>query len=61
MTVPRLSMVLGDPAGIDPEIASRLLAEAASREKAAVVLVADRTEYGPAASPTTWRCATWRR
>ena len=44
MTVPRLSMVLDDPAGIGPEIASRLLAEAADREKAAVLLVADRTE-----------------
>ncbi len=36
MAVPRLAMVLGDPAGIGPEIASRLLAEAANREKAAV-------------------------
>ena len=44
MTVPRLAMILGDPAGIGPEIASRLLAEAANREKAAVLLVADRTE-----------------
>jgi 4-hydroxy-L-threonine phosphate dehydrogenase PdxA len=44
MTVPRLAMVLGDPAGIGPEIASRLLAEAANREKAAVLLVADRAE-----------------
>ena len=44
MTVPRLAMVLGDPAGIGPEIASRLLAEPANREKAAVLLVADRAE-----------------
>ena len=44
MTTPRLAMVLGDPAGIGPEIASRLLAEPANREKAAVLLVADRAE-----------------
>ena len=44
MTVPRLAMVLDDPAGIGPGIASRLLAEAANREKAAVLLVADRAE-----------------
>jgi 4-hydroxythreonine-4-phosphate dehydrogenase len=37
-------MVLGDPAGIGPEITAKLLAEGANQEKAAVLLVADRAE-----------------
>jgi 4-hydroxythreonine-4-phosphate dehydrogenase len=41
---PRIAMVLGDPAGIGPEITAKLLAEPANREKAAVLLVADRAE-----------------
>lgn len=44
MTTPRIAMVLGDPAGIGPEITAKLLAEAANREKATVLLVADRAE-----------------
>ena len=41
---PRIAMVLGDPAGIGPELVARLLAEPANREKADVLLVADRNE-----------------
>ncbi len=41
---PRLALVLGDPAGIGPEIMAKLLAEPANREKAALILVADPDE-----------------
>ncbi len=44
MSLPRIAMVLGDPAGIGPEIAAKLLAEEQNRAKAAVLLVADREE-----------------
>ena len=41
---PRLAMVLGDPAGIGPEITAKLLAEEANRAKAALLLVGDPAE-----------------
>lgn len=41
---PRIALVLGDPAGIGPELVARLLAEPANCEKADVLLVADRGE-----------------
>jgi 4-hydroxythreonine-4-phosphate dehydrogenase len=41
---PRLALVLGDPAGIGPEIMAKLLAEEANRSKAALLLVADPDE-----------------
>jgi 4-hydroxythreonine-4-phosphate dehydrogenase len=41
---PRLALVLGDPAGIGPEIMARLLAEEGNRNKAALLLVADPDE-----------------
>lgn len=44
MTAPRIAMVLGDPAGIGPEVTAKLLAEPENREKAAILLVADRGE-----------------
>ena len=37
-------MVLGDPAGIGPELVARLLAEPEQRARAAVLLIADREE-----------------
>ncbi|MEX5343809.1 4-hydroxythreonine-4-phosphate dehydrogenase PdxA [Pseudomonas sp. I2] len=43
-TLPRLAMVLGDPAGIGPELIARLLAEPEVRGKAHVVLIADEAE-----------------
>ena len=43
-TLPRLAMVLGDPAGIGPELIARLLAEPEVRRKAQVVLIADEAE-----------------
>ena len=41
---PRIAMVLGDPSGIGPELVARLLADKANREKADILLVADRDE-----------------
>jgi 4-hydroxythreonine-4-phosphate dehydrogenase len=41
---PRIAMVLGDPAGIGPELVAKLLAEEANREKADILLIADRDE-----------------
>lgn len=43
-TLPRLAMVLGDPAGIGPELIARLLAEPEVRRKAQVLLIADEAE-----------------
>ncbi|CAD5110022.1 4-hydroxythreonine-4-phosphate dehydrogenase PdxA [Zestomonas carbonaria] len=42
--LPRLAMVLGDPAGIGPELIARLLAEPEVRGKAHIVLIADEEE-----------------
>jgi 4-hydroxythreonine-4-phosphate dehydrogenase len=41
---PRIAMVLGDPAGIGPELVARLLAVEENRKKADVLLIADRDE-----------------
>lgn len=41
---PRIAMVLGDPAGIGPELIARLLAEPEVRAKARFVLIADEQE-----------------
>jgi hypothetical protein len=38
---PRLALVLGHPAGIEPEIMARPLAESANRDKAALLRLAD--------------------
>lgn len=43
-SLPRLAMVLGDPAGIGPELIARLLADTEVREKAHIVLIADEAE-----------------
>jgi 4-hydroxythreonine-4-phosphate dehydrogenase len=42
---PRIAMLLGDPAGIGPELIANLLAEAATTEAADVLLIADRAEF----------------
>ena len=49
MSLPRIAMVLGDPAGIGPEIAAKLLSDAANLAKAEVLLVADRAEVAEGA------------
>jgi 4-hydroxythreonine-4-phosphate dehydrogenase len=41
---PRIALVLGDPAGIGPELVARLLAEPATLQAADVLLIADRAE-----------------
>ena len=40
----RIAMVLGDPAGIGPEIVAKLLADATLRQQANILLIADRAE-----------------
>lgn len=42
--LPRIAMVLGDPAGIGPELIARLLAEPEVRRRARVLLIADEAE-----------------
>jgi 4-hydroxythreonine-4-phosphate dehydrogenase len=41
---PRIAMVLGDPAGVGPELAAKLLVDEANRQKADILLIADRDE-----------------
>jgi 4-hydroxythreonine-4-phosphate dehydrogenase len=41
---PRIALVLGDPAGIGPELVARLLADASTRECADVLLIGDEHE-----------------
>jgi 4-hydroxythreonine-4-phosphate dehydrogenase len=40
----RIAMVIGDPAGIGPEITAKVLADAATRQQASILLIADRAE-----------------
>lgn len=44
MTKPTVAMVLGDPAGVGPELVAKLLAQPAYRQKANVLLIADKAE-----------------
>lgn len=41
---PRIAVLLGDPAGIGPELIARLLARQENRERAELLLIADRRE-----------------
>lgn len=41
---PRIAVTMGDPAGIGPELAAKLLSNPANRERADIVLLADETE-----------------
>lgn len=41
---PRIAVLLGDPAGIGPELVARLLAEPGVRDAADLLLIADRAE-----------------
>ncbi|MET3227895.1 UNVERIFIED_ORG: 4-hydroxythreonine-4-phosphate dehydrogenase [Burkholderia sp. 1263] len=41
---PRIAVLLGDPAGIGPELIARLLAQPDNRERAELLLIADRRE-----------------
>lgn len=44
MTAPRIAMVLGDPAGIGPELVARLLTDPVVRAQANVLLIADEAQ-----------------
>ena len=44
MTAPRIAIVLGDPAGIGPELVARLLADPTVRAQANVLLIADEAQ-----------------
>jgi 4-hydroxy-L-threonine phosphate dehydrogenase PdxA len=46
---PRIAVTLGDPAGVGPELAARLLARPATSAKADVVVLADASELADAA------------
>ncbi|HSI41394.1 MAG TPA: 4-hydroxythreonine-4-phosphate dehydrogenase PdxA [Xanthobacteraceae bacterium] len=41
---PRIAVVLGDPAGIGPELVARLISDPANRERADFLIIADRDE-----------------
>jgi 4-hydroxythreonine-4-phosphate dehydrogenase len=45
---PRIALVLGDPCGIGPELAAKLLADPATTEKADIVAVADQSVFDEA-------------
>ena len=44
MTKLRIALVIGDPAGIGPEITAKVLADASVRQQADILLIADRAE-----------------
>lgn len=44
MSLPVIAMVLGDPAGVGPELVAKVLADDALRQKANFIIIADRTE-----------------
>lgn len=46
---PRVALTLGDPAGVGPELAAKLLSNPQNLEKAEVVILADKTEWEAAA------------
>jgi 4-hydroxythreonine-4-phosphate dehydrogenase len=45
MTKPRIALLLGDPAGIGPELIARLLAEPATTGQADILLIADKAAF----------------
>ena len=47
-TLPTIALLLGDPAGIGPELAARLLSRPKTLERANVVVLADAEEYDQA-------------
>lgn len=44
MTKPTISLVLGDPAGIGPELVAKVLSQPAQRALANIIIIADRNE-----------------
>ncbi|MDQ0744140.1 4-hydroxy-L-threonine phosphate dehydrogenase PdxA [Clavibacter sp. B3I6] len=49
-TRPRIALTLGDPAGVGPELAARLLADPANLHAAEILILADRSELDAAAA-----------
>lgn len=47
---PAIALTLGDPAGVGPELAARLLADPANRDAADIFVLADRAEVEAAAA-----------
>ncbi|WOO79131.1 Putative 4-hydroxythreonine-4-phosphate dehydrogenase 2 [Vanrija pseudolonga] len=47
---PRIALTMGDPAGVGPELAARLLANPANRAKADIYVLADQSEVDAAAA-----------
>lgn len=44
MSVPTIALVLGDPAGIGPELVAKVLSQASLRQLAHIIIIADRRE-----------------
>lgn len=44
MSLPVIAVVLGDPAGVGPELVAKVLSQKALRQKANIIIVADRDE-----------------
>lgn len=47
---PRIALTLGDPAGVGPELAAKLIADPRNRERATLLVLADRSEVEAAAN-----------
>ncbi|MDU8924902.1 4-hydroxythreonine-4-phosphate dehydrogenase PdxA [Pasteurellaceae bacterium LIM206] len=56
MQKPVIAMTLGDPAGVGPELVAKLLAQQSQREKANVLLIADRNELAKGLAIAKVRC-----
>ncbi|EMD1227484.1 4-hydroxythreonine-4-phosphate dehydrogenase PdxA [Salmonella enterica] len=44
MTLPVIALVLGDPAGVGPELVAKVLSKAQLRQQANIIIIADRDE-----------------
>ncbi|KFC94972.1 4-hydroxythreonine-4-phosphate dehydrogenase PdxA [Leminorella grimontii] len=44
MTIPSIALVLGDPAGVGPELVAKVLSKEENRNKANIAIIADRDE-----------------
>ena len=53
MTVPRIAVFTGDPAGIGPELVAKLLADSERCGRAKIVLIAQKKAFSPP-SPVEW-------
>ena len=44
MTIPSLALVLGDPAGVGPELVAKVLSKQSNRQLANIAIIADKDE-----------------